>query len=495
MRQGILIIILFLTAATFKIHCQEDDERPEAPVLKLVTVDPENNDTGIRWNLSPSTDVAGYVIYSYIDGEGFALDTLYDPGVTYYSRHGSGPAYFSESFVVAAIDFAGNVSPLSNELYTIHAIATIDSCNKKLEISWNKYSSDPLEVIGYSVEVSEDGSSFVTAGETNPDETSIELTSFSTDAEYCFVVKALLDEDETTSSNKTCLLTRMQQPPVWINADYATIGEEAGISLSFTIDPSSEITSFVLERKTAPDITFREISRFETSGGSVRYTDNQADINIINYYRLLAINNCGVPVTVSNIASNIRLSLERDGDVLDLQWNACRSWLGTISSCNLYADTGNGFTILQGIEPQDTLLSIYYHDIMYNVSDDRVCFYIVASESSNPYGINGESRSNTVCLPVIENITVPNIFTPDGDLKNDLFKPVLSFTPESYYLIISDRQGKVLFETKDHSESWDGTRNGDPLPQGVYLWLMEVNTPSGKSISRTGTITIYKNQD
>jgi gliding motility-associated-like protein len=61
-------------------------------------------------------------------------------------------------------------------------------------------------------------------------------------------------------------------------------------------------------------------------------------------------------------------------------------------------------------------------------------------------------------------------------------------------MIISDRQGKTLFETKNYNIPWDGTYNGDPLPQGIYLWSIRVITPSGKTITRTGTIAVYFNR-
>jgi hypothetical protein len=52
----------------------------------------------------------------------------------------------------------------------------------------------------------------------------------------------------------------------------------------------------------------------------------------------------------------------------------------------------------------------------------------------------------------------------------------------------------VMFESRDFIESWDGTDNGEPVPEGVYIWILKVSTPTGKSISRTGTITLFKNR-
>jgi gliding motility-associated-like protein len=113
------------------------------------------------------------------------------------------------------------------------------------------------------------------------------------------------------------------------------------------------------------------------------------------------------------------------------------------------------------------------------------------TENDNPYGITGETRSNISCAAIDEVVTVPNIFSPDGDLKNDLFRPVITFTPAEYLLVISDRQGKVLFETRDFMESWNGKNNGgEDVREGVYLWFLRIKTGTGKNISRTGTVTL-----
>jgi hypothetical protein len=85
------------------------------------------------------------------------------------------------------------------------------------------------------------------------------------------------------------------------------------------------------------------------------------------------------------------------------------------------------------------------------------------------------------------------MFTPDNNSVNDLFRPILSFTPLNYKLLITDIKRKAIFETTDFQESWDGSKGGVPQPEGVYLWFLNIRTPAGREIVRTGTVTIVHN--
>jgi gliding motility-associated-like protein len=468
-------------------------------VLTSVSIQPETSRTEFTWILSESSDIAAYIIYAYEGNDGFAIDTVWNPAATSHVISNTAPKYSSISYVVAAHRLSavpglpGCTSPLSNVLSTIFCEADADTCLKKINVTWNSYPSFPESVTSYSVMLSVNGSSYTEIASTIPEITSFTLSDFSTDAEYCLYIRANLEEGSFSTSNKTCVLTRMKRPPGWINADYATLNPDSRITMSFTIDPESEITNFLLERKTGMTGNFESIAQLQSDNGSVLYTDIQATEKEANYYRLSAINSCNNPLTVSNISSNIVLSLERNSNELNLSWNPYRQWNGIISGYTLFIDTGKGFEEKAIIGASDSLYTLDYKSIMYEVSSDEICMYLSASEVANPYGIIGISNSSKVCTTPVEVITVPNIFTPNNDLVNDLFKPVLSFTPVDYHLIISDNHGSVLFETRDGNESWDGSRKGNPEPDGICLWFLKVITPSGKSLTRTGTVTILKN--
>lgn len=67
-----------------------------------------------------------------------------------------------------------------------------------------------------------------------------------------------------------------------------------------------------------------------------------------------------------------------------------------------------------------------------------------------------------------------NAFTPNGDGTNDLFSVVVSenCNPVSYHLRIYDRWGRLVFESLDPSEAFNGYYDGQTLKEGVYLWRL-----------------------
>jgi gliding motility-associated-like protein len=82
-----------------------------------------------------------------------------------------------------------------------------------------------------------------------------------------------------------------------------------------------------------------------------------------------------------------------------------------------------------------------------------------------------------------DSLFVPNIFTPNGDGLNDMFKPVFSFEGkiQSYHLEIYDRFGLRLLETSKYNLSWDGrTNSGLPCPDGTYFYVIQLTLNSTK---------------
>ena len=94
-------------------------------------------------------------------------------------------------------------------------------------------------------------------------------------------------------------------------------------------------------------------------------------------------------------------------------------------------------------------------------------------------------------------IHTPNAFTPNGDGVNDFFYFTFKTdcTPIQFSLQILDRYGRLVFETRDPQQSWDGTFNGQELKDGAYFWLMSAqvsNQEQTQQFQKKGSVIIIR---
>jgi gliding motility-associated-like protein len=77
-------------------------------------------------------------------------------------------------------------------------------------------------------------------------------------------------------------------------------------------------------------------------------------------------------------------------------------------------------------------------------------------------------------IEVIEDIGIPNFFTPNNDNHNDQWViPFLITKPEADILVF-DRFGNLLVHYHASEGDWDGTSNGKPLPTGTYWYVINI---------------------
>jgi gliding motility-associated-like protein len=132
---------------------------------------------------------------------------------------------------------------------------------------------------------------------------------------------------------------------------------------------------------------------------------------------------------------------------------------------------------------------------------------IVTPEGSETYIVivtdidTGCSSEKSVQFNILDKcpeelITVPNIFTPNGDGVNDRIEIFLSSTlnNEIYSYRIFNRWGSLVFETNDNREGWDGTFRGRNLPDGVYIYVVEApcNIEGGGRIIKKGDFLLLR---
>lgn len=86
---------------------------------------------------------------------------------------------------------------------------------------------------------------------------------------------------------------------------------------------------------------------------------------------------------------------------------------------------------------------------------------------------------------------LPNAFSPNGDGNNDIFY-VRGGPFETMHLKVYNAWGELIFETQDPEFGWDGTYNGTPEINGVYVYSVIATTTNGKVYDRSGKVTLVR---
>jgi gliding motility-associated-like protein len=93
-------------------------------------------------------------------------------------------------------------------------------------------------------------------------------------------------------------------------------------------------------------------------------------------------------------------------------------------------------------------------------------------------------------------VFIPNIFSPDGNGVNDRWEVYPGCAPLALRAEVFDRAGLLVFSSTELQPEWDGAQGGNPLPEGVYIYRVEVTMPdegSGmRSLRYTGSLTLVR---
>jgi gliding motility-associated-like protein len=89
-------------------------------------------------------------------------------------------------------------------------------------------------------------------------------------------------------------------------------------------------------------------------------------------------------------------------------------------------------------------------------------------------------------------IYVPNAFTPNRDLKNDILKAIPVGIKDFHYFRIYDRWGSLIFSTTNAAIGWDGRIKGTEQSTNTYVWMAEGTDYRGNTVQRKGSVIIIK---
>ena len=99
-------------------------------------------------------------------------------------------------------------------------------------------------------------------------------------------------------------------------------------------------------------------------------------------------------------------------------------------------------------------------------------------------------------------MTLPNIFTPNGDGINDNMVPIETLNADMDYIVsnieyiniqIYNRWGLLIHVTDGYIPHWDGrTMNGKICSDGVYYWVFNYGDISGGDYTTNGYVQLIR---
>jgi len=95
------------------------------------------------------------------------------------------------------------------------------------------------------------------------------------------------------------------------------------------------------------------------------------------------------------------------------------------------------------------------------------------------------------CELLWQHFYVPNIFSPNGDNSNDVFF-VYGDRIAEMELVIFDRWGEKVFETKDITKGWDGKYHDQPVDASILAFQLKGKYISGLEFEKAGYLTLIR---
>ncbi len=96
-----------------------------------------------------------------------------------------------------------------------------------------------------------------------------------------------------------------------------------------------------------------------------------------------------------------------------------------------------------------------------------------------------------LCILPPTELFVPDAFSPNGDLMNDVLY-VRGKGITELELVIYNHWGEAVYESRDPEQGWDGTHRGEPAASGNYAYRLVALVNDWKRVEQTGNILLVR---
>lgn len=141
---------------------------------------------------------------------------------------------------------------------------------------------------------------------------------------------------------------------------------------------------------------------------------------------------------------------------------------------------------------------VYFWDSEGSLDNNSIKNPVTTVVSSNWFSVtvmddNGCIARDSIFIGLSETSTlyVPNSFTPGSDGFNDVFRVKYTNIAE-FHILVFDRWGEVIFESKDVNFGWNASYKGKIVQDGIYVYKISALGNDQKAYDLTGHITVLK---
>ncbi|MCK9398506.1 MAG: gliding motility-associated C-terminal domain-containing protein [Bacteroidales bacterium] len=470
------------------------------PVIDSVSIGPDGKAV-VGWEAGLEPDIQGYTIFR-VTTTNDSIDYVDGSSATYYRHEDSNPCEGPLRYILLSIDSCGNESPFPFDTSTFQdkphstiflADVAYDPCTMTNTLSWNEYVNFEPPLQGYRIYMSENNGPFQLLETLNPGQTSYTHADLQPNTTYAYYIRAFNQDGLKTSTSCRKEVTTYNSPrPLFMYTRFVSVEDNERVNILFYTDTAAHVQFYRILRSTNAGGPYTETGTVLNQGQEfVSFSDAAADVTVESYYyQVEVVDSCGMASVITNTARTIFLQAEALPDLTNrLSWNAYESWYGRILGYKVYRRLDNSsLTMLADVDS----LTLTYSD---NVSDltgtiSRITYLVEAYEgSANPLGFQEQSFSNEVLSEQEPKVYLPNAFMPRG--LNNTLKPVIVFVgSEGYEFLVYNRWGQLIYRTNDPNDAWNGTYNGEYVPQGVYVYLLRFRNALNQPRQIKGNIAV-----
>lgn len=472
------------------LHVVGDTQIPNMPDLQRISVEENAQQIFLEWIPSTSDDVMGYVVCS--GDPCVTLDTIWGADASSYTCENCSAEQIN-SLAVMAFDTCFNTSLRTDRHSNVVLSAQRENCSDVVKLSWNEY--EGFDVQRYEIYKKEGASAFILMG--NTQSLNYQLTIDPTIPNYEFYILAVGANNIISASNKVVMTISSAQQPEFVEIRKVSVRDRnQGVDLEFFVDASIVVNKYRLKRAENGG-EYKVIANIPYTGdNTLQYVDNISLENNKNDYSYIfeAPDACNLVYKASRPATIMRLELtEVDRNTNALSWNAYNSWDNGVGVYEIYRQPeSEPAPVLCGTSGSST-----FTDFMGDVitASDKTNYYVRAIEAGA--GNDGKVQTALSTRASIKRETIifiPNAFTPrasEGD--NNIFKPTCYFVKQgSYSMRVFNRQGGLLFESRDTEIGWDGTFKGEFCHPNTYIYVIEYVNSDGEKVVKQGTFALVE---